>query len=934
MDLPVSDFVVETTASFESWIDSRNLLVMYHPWVPSTTGGHASASVLRKIGSNLKSPLRLALYLSDDYFNDFWRAKNDSWLGGDGFYGHRFKQVWVNGGLLWESDVADANPPDTSGTVVLDLPKMMPGSEIKIELKLVDRVSSWVELASDTQHISTTETQAEKPGDPARFMTHVYWGDVSILSADEDPPAPSLPHSPLVEEMHRKRWPLPPYGDPKVSLPFKCSLRTTDPLPNCGFPVRCGIPLPHGLVRSPTMVALHNPSGNLIGAGLRAVSRWEDGSVRWLTVAFAANPGDENREFQVKQRDGLGLPIRATRESEPPFLEPSVPVGTEVPGAFLTFLRPSESGASIERDQTWCAEIALQDGKVFPAFVQNGTEEEGHSFITSWEASGVHRSLQEGSPICRFDHRATVWEPLPILISEYRLLFDKHFSAPLEELRLTTDIPFSNELQVFLPSGHILTAQEISDGTDGHTFVLDDRGRIGLDNGEIERTGIDCLWLAVRGASETHLFVLRHAIETGQAGFRIRRSGERAIIQCLPFTDVHSERGYAFTGGEAKTFQFLYALLPAEATQGEFSRIAANFERPPILTNPDLLCRSGAFGLAAAAQSPSKALGEFLEKQYPAPLADLQWGKSPRDHGDTIYNASNSWRNGYYDLRQGFIAAYLLTGNRDWADALERAVQHHVDVDVIHSSTGHPDWVGLPHGYGENHTSMDPWNPIVRLNGVLVAAQIWGNERCYDAAMRMAKVIVDTGRGIGASSVRDHAGIMMSLATAYRETRDRTIKEAADRLVKDIIENRLEPRRGTYPEVHGNWNYRGNVPWMVAQLIEPLYLYYRESGNLDAAKMVVGMAESILCENQKRGVPGDIYGYSHNPHFAKTSGYHVLIAPCLFYAYELTGDETFLEAGWAAWEQTVREETYNDVQNCFWNTPTLSFYLRTTKRPH
>ncbi|MCB9770640.1 MAG: hypothetical protein H6752_20765, partial [Candidatus Omnitrophica bacterium] len=153
-------------------------------------------------------------------------------------------------------------------------------------------------------------------------------------------------------------------------------------------------------------------------------------------------------------------------------------------------------------------------------------------------------------------------------------------------------------------------------------------------------------------------------------------------------------------------------------------------------------------------------------------------------------------------------------------------------------------------------------------------------------------------------------------------------KEAGKKLIEDIAENRVDPRRGTYPEVHGNWNYRGNVPWMVAQLMEPLYIFYEATGDLQAASLMVGLADSILAENQTRGVPGDIHGYSHNPHFTKNSGYHVLIAPCLFYAYELTGDESFKEAGQAAWEQTVREGTINSVINCFWNTPALLYYLR------
>ena len=94
-----------------------------------------------------------------------------------------------------------------------------------------------------------------------------------------------------------------------------------------------------------------------------------------------------------------------------------------------------------------------------------------------------------------------------------------------------------------------------------------------------------------------------------------------------------------------------------------------------------------------------------------------------------------------------------------------------------------------------------------------------------------------------------------------------------------------------------------------------------------AAAAVVGMAESIITENRERGVPGDVYGYSHNPHFKKTSNYHILIAPAVMYAYELTGDPEFLTHARAMYEQTIQEGTVNSIQNCYWNTHTLLYYL-------
>ena len=42
----------------------------------------------------------------------------------------------------------------------------------------------------------------------------------------------------------------------------------------------------------------------------------------------------------------------------------------------------------------------------------------------------------------------------------------------------------------------------------------------------------------------------------------------------------------------------------------------------------------------------------------------------------------------------------------------------------------------------------------------------------------------------------------------------------------------------------------------------------------------------------------------------------------------MVGSRVSCFAGLTAWKQTVREETLNDVLNCFWNTPALVYDLR------
>lgn len=52
----------------------------------------------------------------------------------------------------------------------------------------------------------------------------------------------------------------------------------------------------------------------------------------------------------------------------------------------------------------------------------------------------------------------------------------------------------------------------------------------------------------------------------------------------------------------------------------------------------------------------------------------------------------------------------------------------------------------------------------------------------------------------------------------------------------------------------------------------------------------------------------------------------------MLYAYDLTGDPEFLICARSAFEQTLQEKTINPVVNCYWNTPTLLYFLHRERK--
>jgi hypothetical protein len=255
-----------------------------------------------------------------------------------------------------------------------------------------------------------------------------------------------------------------------------------------------------------------------------------------------------------------------------------------------------------------------------------------------------------------------------------------------------------------------------------------------------------------------------------------------------------------------------------------------------------------------------------------------------------------------------------------------------MDIDQFHDSARSHDQRGANASvYTPNHNDeFGIWAAMLRpAGGMLTYWRLSGDEDARESALMLADYIVRTASGKDAGSVRDNAGPLHSLTWAYDETHDRRYLLAALALAESVRQ-RLIPRRGCYAEQHGSMNYRGNIPWMVAQLCEPLSLLYRQSGEQWVADMLVGLMESVIAENMEPGKPGNLQGYTHDPVLHRgswNSNYNVLIAPCVGLAYELSGDEYFREVMRGAYRITVDQKTINDVRNCYWMTPELLYLL-------
>jgi hypothetical protein len=918
---------------YEQRLDARALCVIVHDWAPAAAGDFGMIVREVTIPADWKPPYRLRFYCADDYMSDDWRPRPDEWLGGEGFLGHRFKQVLVNGAVVWESDVADAEGPQVETRFEVDLTqRCAPGKPFRLALHVLDKVATDTQLPGDFHHTGTTETKIERPGDPARFMTHVFWGDVLLLGGSVSDralaPFQRRPSEATVAEVHTKRWPLPPFGTLKAKS-ADLRLEMAGAVPPGGFPVTCGVPLPAGAVTRLDQIALRGPSGSLVPLQAATLNRWQDGSLRWVLLDFQAPGGVKAEPWRLefggakRKQPALAHPVRVRRGAG------SVRINT---GA-LDITMGGNGGHLIDR-------VGLRPDGIGggPVGAEVVVERERRDVTyaprvdkAEVRASGPLRAMVVASgkmvnrddakdALGRFVFRVNAYAGQPVLRVFFRIFNDSAEPARIKRLGVTLTVGgkvkeiWSGDARTLKAGSEVVVAQTAADA-----FAVS-RGSDAVAKGEHSRG-----WLAASTDRGAAVLAVRRFWEWFPKALRVNGGTLSAHL----FAPTEQMPACEMSPGEAKRHEILLALLPANARKADAAAIARAFMRPPRLFSPAWFCASGGFGYAAphsATRFPG--LHKYMVETYRDVNPTILNGTPGiRNFPDAPYQGkADNWRNNYYDIMQGIMSEYLMGGDPRWFDRGEDQCLHIMDVDICHGRDDHPEWRGVLYGPGLNHTS-GWWSAMLRAEGLSSYYRLSGDPDALPEFLGVADFIVRNKAGIGSVSVRDHAGALITLVRAYDETWNPKYLAAARRLAHDAM-SRIDRRRGCYSEVHGNYNYRGNVPWMDAQLMEPLYLYYRQSGDLDAANAVVGLAESLMFENTTGAGPGAFEGYSHNPHFRPMdSSYNILIAPAIGYAWELTGDGRFAAAMRDAYARTVAEKTINWVANCYWNTPTLLYYL-------
>ena len=620
------------------------------------------------------------------------------------------------------------------------------------------------------------------------------------------------------------------------------------------WPVTSGVALPEGVVAESSCVRLLSDGGEL-PLQTEALSRWPDGSVKWLLLDFQI-------DLRANERRRLTLEYGSEVKSSPPQASTSVrqdaDATTIITGPLKLTLSHSAprlfdcvwldldgDGKFSQRERVTSAEgagmtLADAQGTVFRADNTDARVEveQAGPLRTCVRIEGAYAASEKR--MFRYVVRIHAFRDKPYLRVFHTFINDwpDELMARIRSLNLNLNLGMEQ-------NGSLRYSLGVEGGADSGALQgrgvrihqIDDRGY----NIDRRRAGKRAPgWLDVSGRR----FGLTVAVRDFWQSYPKALSAEGPAISvelCPSFEKglydskeirednklyYHLHDGlYSFKVGLAKTHEMWLLFHNGKAAEsGHFWRMA----REPLLAtaDPAYLCSSRALGdfppadntmYAGYDRMVDRAMKEHLERREKA----REYGML--NFGDWYGERSVNWGNLEYDLQHGLLLQYARTGRRSYYRRAEEAARHHIDVDVVHAINKH-----LKNPWGRAPKAGDIWLhclnhtggyyeygkvdlPVSRtyfmghstnfghvwVGGDLEYYLFSGDRRALEVGLMIADTMVENcpiGYGSG-THIRQQGWPMILLLHAYDVTGDKKYLKAAGTLWQ-VLREKLDPDKG------------------------------------------------------------------------------------------------------------------------------------------
>ena len=558
--------------------------------------------------------------------------------------------------------------------------------------------------------------------------------------------------------------------------------------------VRAGFPLPKGTVGNESEIRILGPGGNPVASMATPLSKWDDGSIRWVLLDFGGEAG-QVYEVDFSGRLGTGhvqgglLRIDRT-DNKATMHTDKIDLAASSEG-LIDRIRFGQSDLGPGK-LTIEMQVTL-DGKPATLFAMPARQleiEETGPLHGCLRMEGFFGTAEGKQTAMKYDLRvqaATGLQRVTLMLTIVHWA-DRNRSQNRDE-------PYSDPAPVIVVKG--LSVQfalspepaVVVFGTDKDAFVLDgaaelrqpdDLHYVVTQKGKPVANGTRAPgWVAVKRGDNWCVLGVRHFWQNYPRALFVTPAaiGVRLYAGDQPFD---------WEAGLAKTHEIILDFLPAGHDPSP-PRVVLDPLRLTI--PPSWACGTEAVGAVLPRRIEALRNFPYWECWREADMRDYvnQMPFGMRDFGDGYmggpYKGKNAYQNLEYDVPFNYLLEFLRTGDPWYINVAEPMARHQTDIDVNNFS-------GMVWKHSPLHTTTEADLGHVFLRGVLLHYLLTGEKRQLEMARKVGDFIVaklGRERDSVIGNERQIGWSLYLLTGLYEVTRDGKYLSACESLCNSLL---------------------------------------------------------------------------------------------------------------------------------------------------
>jgi len=366
---------------------------------------------------------------------------------------------------------------------------------------------------------------------------------------------------------------------------------------------------------------------------------------------------------------------------------------------------------------------------------------------------------------------------------------------------------------------------------------------------------------------------------------------------------------YKLKQGVSRTHEFWFDIQPGTTKPSEI--FTQNVQTPPLYSiSLDTFNKS-----QAVTQLPSKTPSPYPQYEKWVDSAQKAYAEDRKEsraygmlnYGDWFGERTYNWGNAEYDTPWCYLQEYLRNGDPQFYTWAEEATRHLIDVDTCHhgAQTGHlythsVGHVGnyYPDGYRERALFQGRWSPShTWVEGPFLYYLLSGDTRTLEGAMKTCDLLIgDILNDYDFTNCRNSGWHLIHLSAAYKTTGRRAYLNAARIIVDRVLERQRDSGGWDRLMVPGHCHchpprHMGNAGFMVGMLMVGLKRYHEVVSDKRVADAIVNAADYCIDSMWVRKARS--FHYTSCPESRINAGADMRILKGVAYAYGFSKKKRF-----------------------------------------